>query len=51
MLLQDNKERQVTLEKNPLTKEFYVTVYNKITKKRIVYRNRKTIHELVCECI
>lgn len=51
MLLQDNKERQVVLEQNPLTKEFAVVVYKKSTKKKTTYRNQKMMHKLICECI
>ena len=51
MLLQDNKERQVILEQNPLTKEFSVVIYNKSTQKKRTYRNQKTMHKLICECI
>ena len=51
MLLQDNKERQVSLEQNPLTKEFNVVVYNKSAQKKRTYRNQKTMHKLICECI
>ena len=51
MLLQDNDERQVTLEQNPLTKEFSVMIYNKISGKKIIYKNQKMMHKLICECI
>lgn len=51
MLLQDNKERQVSLEQNPLTKEFSVVVHNKFTHKKTKYRNKKIMHKLICECI
>ena len=51
MLLQDNKERQVILEQNPLTKKFSVVIYNKVTQKKRTYRNQKTMHKLKCECI
>ena len=51
MLLQDNKERHVVLGQNPHTKEFTVAVYNKETGKKRVYKNQKTMHKLICECI
>ena len=51
MLLQDNKERQVVLEQNPLTKEFSVVVYDKSTQKKTTYKNQKTMHKLIRECI
>ena len=51
MLLQDNKERQVVLEQNPLTKDFTVVVYNKSTHKKTIYKNQKMMHKLICECI
>ena len=51
MLLQDNKERQVILEQNPLTKEFCIVIYDKVTQKKRTYRNQKTMHKLICECI
>lgn len=51
MLLQDNNERQVALEQNPLTKEFSVMVYNKISGKKTTYNNQKMMHKLICECI
>ena len=51
MLLQDNKERQVILEQNPLTKEFCIVIYNKVTQKKRTYRNQKIMHKLICECI
>lgn len=51
MLLQDNKERQVVLEQNPLTKEFSVVVYKKNTQKKTTYKNRRMMHKIICECI
>ena len=51
MLLQDNKERQVVLEQNPHTKDFTVAVYNKETGKKRVYKTKKMMHKLICECI
>ena len=51
MLLQDNKEHQVILEKDPLTKEFSVIVYNKSTQEKTTYRSQKMMHKLICECI
>ena len=51
MLLQDNKERQVVLGQNPYTKEFTVAVYNKETGKKRVYKTKKMMHKLICECI
>ena len=51
MLLQDNKERQVVLEQNLHTKEFSVAVYNKETGKKRVYKAKKMMHKLICECI
>ena len=51
MLLQDNKERQVVLGQNPHTKEFTVAVYNKETGKKRVYKTKKMMRKLICECI
>ena len=51
MLLQDNGKRQVILEKDPLTKEFSVIVYNKSTQEKTTYRSQKMMHKLICECI
>ena len=51
MLLQDNKERQVVLGQNPYTKDFTVAVYNKETGKKRVYKTKKMMHKLICECI
>ena len=51
MLLQDNNERQVVLGQNPHTKEFTVAVYNKTTGKKRVYKTKKMMHKLICECI
>ena len=51
MLLQDNKERQVVLGQNPYTKEFTVAVYNKETGKKRVYKTKKMMRKLICECI
>ena len=51
MILQDNEERQVILEKDPLTKEFSVIVYKKSTQEKTTYRNQKMMHKLICECI
>ena len=51
MLLQDNKERQVVLGQNPHTKEFSVAVFNKETGKKRVYKTKKMMHKLICECI
>ena len=51
MLLQDNGKRQVILEKDPLTQEFSVIVYNKSTQEKTTYRSQKMMHKLICECI
>lgn len=51
MLLYNDKKCQVVLEKNPLTKQFSVTVYNKVTKKKRVYVDKKMIKKLICKYI
>ena len=51
MWLQDNKERQVVLGQNPYTKDLTVAVYNKETGKKRVYKTKKMMHKLICECI
>lgn len=45
MLLQDNKERQVILEKDVLSKQPSITIYNKATGKKRTYNNR----DMVCK--
>ena len=39
MLLGERNGKQYVLEQNPLTKEFRIEVYNKITGKRRTYTN------------
>lgn len=51
MLLKDTSEKQIVLNQNPLTKEFYITVYNKVTQKKRTYKNKKMICKLFTECM
>lgn len=51
LLMQDNKERQVILDKDPLTKAVTVCVCNKQTGKIRVYRDKKKILGLLEQCI
>lgn len=49
MLLQDNKERQVVLEKDVLSKQPSITIYNKVTGKKRMYNNRDMVCKLFCK--
>lgn len=51
MMLKDNSEMQVILNKGILDKTFSVTVINKKTQKRITYRNKKIMLNLISNCI
>ena len=51
MMLKDNSEMQVILNKDILDKTFSVTVINKKTRKRITYRNKKIMLNLISNCI
>lgn len=51
ILLQENKERSVILDQNPLTKVVTVCVCNRKTGKIRVYRNKKRILNLIGQCI
>lgn len=51
MMLKDNSEMQVILNKDILDKAFSVTVINKKTRKRITYRNKKIMLNLISNCI
>ena len=51
MVLKDNSEMQVILNKGILDKAFSVTVIIKKTRKRISYRNKKIMLNLIGNCI
>ena len=51
MLLKDNPEMQVILNKGILNKHFSVTVINKKTRKQTTYKNKKFIIDLIGSCI
>ena len=51
MVLKDNSEMQVILNKGILDKAFSVTVINKKIRKRITYRNKKIMLNLISNCI
>ena len=51
MLLKDTKEKQIILNQNLLTKQLSITVYNKITKKKIIYTNPKRMCILFAQCL
>lgn len=51
MLLKDTKEKQIILNQNLLTKQLSITVYNKITKKKIIYTNPKRMCILFVQCL
>ena len=51
MVLKDNSEMQVILNKGILDKAFSVKVINKKTRKRITYRNKKIMLNLISKCI
>lgn len=51
MMLKDNSEIQIILNKGILDKTFSVTVINKKTRKRITYRNKKIMLNLISNCI
>ena len=47
MLLKDNSEMQVILNKGLLNKYFSVTVINKKTRKQRTYKNKKLMVDLI----
>ena len=51
MLLKDNSEMQVILNKGLLNKYFSVTVINKKTRKQRTYKNKKLMIDLISKCI
>lgn len=51
ILLKDTKEKQIMLNQYPLTKQLNITVYNKITKKKITYTNPKRMCILFAQCV
>lgn len=51
MLLKDTKEKQIVLNQNLLTKQLSITVYNKITKKKITYTNPERMCILFTQCV
>ena len=51
MMLKDNSKMQVILNKGILDKAFSLTVINKKTRKRITYRNKKIMLNLIGNCI
>lgn len=51
MMLKDNSKMQVILNKDILDKTFSVTAINKKTRKRITYRNKKIMLNLINNCI
>lgn len=51
MLLKDTKEKQIVLNQDLLTKQLSITVYNKITKKKIIYTNPKRMCVLFAQCV
>lgn len=48
MLLGEKDGKQYVLEQNPLTKEFRVEVYDKVTGKRRVYIDSKIKQKYIC---
>ena len=51
MVLKDNQEMQVVLNKSILNKSFSVTVINKKTQKQRHYKNTTLILNLIKDCI
>ena len=51
MLLKDDSEIQVILNRGLLIKHFSVTVINKKTRKQRTYRNKKLMIDLINRCI
>ena len=51
ILLKDTKEKQMILNQNLLTKQLSITVYNKVTKKKITYTNPKRMCILFEQCV
>ena len=51
MLLKDNSEMQVILNKGVLDKRFSVTVINKKTRKQRTYKDKKSMIDLIGKCI
>ena len=51
ILLKDTKEKQIILNQNLLTMQLSITVYNKITKKKITYTNPKRMCILFAQCL
>lgn len=51
MILKDDVEKQIVLNRGLLIKTFSVSVYNKKTRKERVYRNKRIMYKLIKECI
>lgn len=51
MLLKDDSEMQIILNRGLLIKHFSVTVINKKTRKQRTYRNKKLMIGLINRCI
>ena len=51
MILKDDAEKQIVLNRGLLIKTFSVSVYNKKTRKERVYRNKRIMYKLIKECI
>ena len=49
MLLYNDKERQVVLDQDVLSKELSITIYNKATGKKRTYSNRDMVRRLFCK--
>lgn len=51
MLLKDDSEMQIILNRGLLIKCFSVTVINKKTRKQRIYKDKKMMFNLISECI
>lgn len=50
-LLLDNKGKQISLMQNALTKQFFVSVYNKETHKTRMYKDKQIMCRIITDCI
>ena len=51
MLLKDANGKQIVLNQNPLTKEITITVIDKKTQKRKIYKDKRLVARLFEQCL
>lgn len=51
VLLKDENGKQIVLSQNSLTKKIAITVIDRATQKRRVYKNKRLVTKLFADCI